>query len=268
MPRRCAIVCLTRGYSHLGEYTHLIERNRSIYEVINRERKYHYPLLIWHEGNIPVEHQLYILAHEWNNDVRFIDISRIFQLPPKIDERDLKEDWSVGYRLMCRFHFYYIWKYTKGFEYVMRLDEDCVLLSSSEDPFGVLSDLLGDFAAPSFTPESHRLTNRTLSAFVHNLPATRSSKTQPPYNHIFPYTNCYVTRTAFWREPEVQNFLESVRQNLNSICLRWGDLPVLGVALNLFADPGKVHRLPQLSYWHGSHNAVIASHTEQQYPND
>jgi hypothetical protein len=78
-----------------------------------------------------------------------------------------------------------------------------------------------------------------------------------PYNQVFPYTNCYVTRTAFWRQPEVQQFLEAVKQDPDSIRLRWGDLPVLGVALNLFAAPDKVHRLSAMRYWHGSHNKTV-----------
>jgi hypothetical protein len=253
-----AIVCLTRGYADISGYIPLIKRNRSIYEVINRNRKRHYPLIIWHEGNISKEDQLHVLDQECNDDVRFVNISRVFRLPRAIKEQDLAERWRVGYRLMCRFNFYYIWKYTKTFKYVMRLDEDCVLLSSEGDPFEMLSKSHGDFAAPLFTEESHELTNQTLPVFVKNFAAVHDSKIANPYNQIFPYTNCYVTRTAFWLQPEVQQFLDAVRKDPDSIRLRWGDLPVLGVALNMFAAPDKVHRLSEVCYWHGSHNQTVA----------
>jgi Glycolipid 2-alpha-mannosyltransferase len=261
MTQSNAIACLTRGYSELSGYLPLIRRNSSIYEVINQNREQQYPLIIWHEGNIPTEHQLYVLAHEWNNDVRFIDISRVFQLPPTIKEQDLAEGWSVGYRLMCRFNSYYIWQYTKAFDYVMRFDEDCILYSAEEDPFEALSEVKGDFAAPVFVGESHRLTNRTLSAFVQKFAAAQGRNIENPYNQIFPYTNCYVTRTAFWRQPEVQQFLEAVAQDPDSIRFRWGDLPVLGLALNMFASPDKVHRLSTVSYWHGSHGKAVVPET-------
>jgi alpha 1,2-mannosyltransferase len=257
MTQSNAIACLTRGYANLSGYMPLIRRNHSIYEVINRNRERQYPLIIWHEGNIPTEHQLYILAHEWNDDVRFIDISRVFRLPRTIKQQDLAEQWSVGYRLMCRFNSYYIWQYTRAFDYVMRLDEDCILLSSIDDPFAALSESQSDFAAPLFTSESHSLTNRTLSAFVQKFAAMQGRDIANPYNQVFPYTNCYVTRTAFWRQPEVQQFLEAVKQDPDSIRLRWGDLPVLGVALNLFAPPDKVHCLSAMRYWHGSHNKTV-----------
>lgn len=261
MTKSNAIVCLTKGYSNLSDYTRLIKRNRSIYEVINRKRERQYPLIIWHEGNIPKEHQLYILDQECNEDVRFVNISRVFRLPRTIKEQDLAERWSVGYRLMCRFNFYYIWQYTRAFEYVMRLDEDCILLSSKDDPFEALFKSLGDFAAPLFAAEMHRLTNQTLSTFVQDFAGAHSVNIANPYNQIFPYTNCYVTRTAFWRQPEVQQFLKMVKQNPDSIRFRWGDLPVLGVALNMFASPDKVCRLSAMSYWHGSHNKTVTSDT-------
>jgi Glycolipid 2-alpha-mannosyltransferase len=257
MPLSNAITCLTRGYPELSGYHSLIRRNRSIYECINRNRKRHYPLIIWHEGNIPPEHQLYIHAYECNDDVRFIDISRVFRLPRTIKQQDLAEKWSVGYRLMCRFNSYYIWQYTRAFDYVMRLDEDCILSSSTDDPFEALCEIDGDFAAPMFTAESHRLTNRTLSAFVQNFLAAQGRQIANPYNQVFPYTNCYITRTAFWRQFDVQQFLDAVRQNPDSLRHRWGDLPVLGVALNLFAGPDKVYRLGSLQYWHGSHNKDV-----------
>jgi hypothetical protein len=265
MTQSNAIVCLTRGYSKLSSYLPLIRRNYSIYDVINRKRKRQYPLIIWHEGNIPVEHQLYVFAHEWNDDVRFIDISRVFRLPRTIKEQDLAESWSIGYRLMCRFNSYYIWQYTRPFDYVMRFDEDCILTSSTDDPFETLSEINGDFAAPMFTAESHRLTNRTLSAFVQSFAAAQGKQPANLYNQVFPYTNCYVTRTAFWRQPEVQQFLEAVRHDPNSLRHRWGDLPVLGVALNMFAAPDKVCRLPAMHYWHGSHNKEVIPDTSASH---
>lgn len=258
MTQRNAIVCLTRGYRNVSGYATLIRRNRAIYEVINRHLDHQYPLIIWHEGNIPVEHQLYIIAFEWNADVRFQDISRVFRLPTAIREEDLAEDWSVGYRLMCRFHYFYIWQYTSQFDYVMRVDEDCIVQSSVGDPIEALARAGGDFASPRFTHESHRLTNRTLSKFVENFAAgTQHRNGAPLYNQIFPYTNLYVTRTGFWRQPEVQEFLGAVEKEPDSLRFRWGDLPVLGVALNLFAARNKVFRLRALGYWHGSHHFTI-----------
>jgi hypothetical protein len=259
MTQRNAIVCLTRGYKDLSRYDALIERNRSIYQIINRHRARQYPLIVWHQGNISSEHQRYIAARELNRDLRFVDVSATFQLPKAVRKQDLLENWPLGYRLMCRFHSYCIWQYAARFDYVMRLDEDCTLTSAAFDPIESLSAAGGDFAAACFVEEAHKLTNQTLAPFAETLADVlrpgicRASV----YNHKFPYTNFYVTRTAFWRQPVVQRFLYAVIRNGDCLRFRWGDLPVLGIALNMFATPEKVYRVSQIGYRHASHNWTV-----------
>jgi hypothetical protein len=259
MAQRNAIVCLTRGYTDLRGYDALIERNRSIYQVINRHRARQYPVIVFHEGNLSPGHQSYIAAQDSNRDLRFVDISPVFQLPEDIREQDLMESWTPGYRLMCRFHSYFIWRYVAPFDYVMRLDEDCILTSAAFDPIQSLSAAGGDFASADFTEEPHELTNRTLPLFVIGLAAALQPGISRPrlYNQSFPYTNFYVTRTAFWRQRAVQRFLCAIVRNPDFIRFRWGDAPVLGIALNMFASDGKVYRASQIGYWHGSHNWAV-----------
>jgi hypothetical protein len=60
-------------------------------------------------------------------------------LPEGLKKTDLVEAGRLGYRLMCRYHFWCIWQYTSAFDYVMRLDEDWVLHSMAFDPIESLS---------------------------------------------------------------------------------------------------------------------------------
>jgi hypothetical protein len=260
MNSRCAIVCLTRGYKDPSGYRKLIQRNSSIYRVLNKNRPQQYPVVIWHEGNIYPEHQKLILSKEWNADVRFMDISPAFAWPHGWTRADLEEGWSEGYRLMCRFHSYYVWYYAAEFEYVMRLDEDCILNSVAFDPIEALSSCGGDFAARLFVGETHRLTNLTLASVARKYAHEVGGRSRrDPYDQRFPYTNLYVTRTAFWRRAEVQRYLFDMISRPEFIRYRWGDLPVLGVALNLFARPGSVYRIPGLVYRHESHGRTVDS---------
>jgi hypothetical protein len=176
-----------------------------------------------------------------------------------VTEEDLVEHWPVGYRLMCRFHSYYIWQYAAQFDYIMRLDEDCTLTSVAFDPIQSLARAGGDFAAACFVKESHDLTNQTLAPFARKLAiALRPGKKEASvYNDAFPYTNVYVTRTAFWRRPEVQQFLFEVISNDEFVRFRWGDSPVLGIALNTFAVPTNVYLMSKVGYRHGSHNWTV-----------
>jgi hypothetical protein len=257
--REAAIVCLTRGYPDLQGYDSLVERNRSIYQFVNRHRARQYALIVWHEGNILPEHQRYIAARELNDDLRFVDISEVFRLPAGTREATFVEDWSVGYRLMCLFHSYYIWQYTTPFDYVMRIDEDCTLTSAGFDPIESLSRAGGDFGTVEFMAEPHEPTNRTLAPFARRFAAALHPDIPEAtiYNQVFPSTNFYVTRTAFWRQLEVQRFLYAVTRSRNFVRFRWGDAVVLGIALNMFATPGKVHRISHLGYRHASHNWTI-----------
>jgi hypothetical protein len=257
---RGAIVCLAKGHSNAQRYDRLMARNQSIYETINRHRERQYPLIIWHEGNISAEHQRYIQAGSLNADVRFADISSAFQLPGSV-AGELVEHWPVGYRLMCRFHTYHIWQYCRQFDYVMRIDDDCTLRSARVDPIQWLHAVGADFAAATFVSETHGLTNRSLPVFVKKYldMIHRPAAEIYFYNQVFPYTNLYVTRTAFWLEAEIQRFLYAIIREPDSIRLRWGDLPVLGVALNIFAAPEKVASIPDLVYRHASHNCTVVS---------
>jgi hypothetical protein len=258
---KAAIVCLARGHHNFSDYDQLIARNRSIFETINRYRSRHYPLVIWHEGNISSKHRRYILAREANRDVRFVDVSLVFQAPDWV-AGGLQEDWLLGYRLMCRFHIYYVWQYANEFVYVMRLDDDCILRSVAADPIEWLAATGRDFGAAAFVAETHALTNRTLPHFVADcMKVIHPSAAQALdlYNQGFPYTNLYVTRTAFWLQPHVQWFLYAAISQPESIRFRWGDLPVLGVALNAFSVVDRVGLIPGLVYQHESHHATIVS---------
>jgi hypothetical protein len=254
-----AIVCLTRGYNDLAGYDELIARNWSIYNHINRHLNDPYPLIIFHEGNIPRTHQQHILAHELNPEVRFIDISSAFSLPAFIDAATFAEHWTIGYRLMCRFHTLHIWLYCWEYGYILRLDEDCILDTVTFDPIAWLRARGLDFGTATFVAETHSLTNQTLPMFVKKYQDLLGDATgsASPYNQHFPYTNFYVSRTGFWRQPDVQRFLSAVLREPDSLRFRWGDLPLLGVALNMYN--GRIAGVRGVAYRHGSHNMRVVS---------
>ena len=52
---KAAIVGLVRGYPTIYSYSKLIKRNKLLHKNFNR--RYNYPVIIFHEGNILPEHQ-------------------------------------------------------------------------------------------------------------------------------------------------------------------------------------------------------------------
>ena len=95
-----AIVVLTRGYSNVNRYNQLIERNKILENTISLDTDY----IIFHEGNIPVEHQTYISNKTPCLDLQFINVEKDFKkINTHIDPRT--RGFSLGYRNMCNFWF-------------------------------------------------------------------------------------------------------------------------------------------------------------------
>ena len=231
-----AIVCLTRGYFDLQSYKTLINRNKKIYEHIIKKFNINYPLLIFHEGNILLDHQQYIINQSGNLNIEFIDLSSI---------------WTGGYEAMCRFYTYDIWNYTAKYDSILRIDEDCFLTKVNINPFSYLDNNVCLKAAS--WAESHEPTNSTLPFFIQKITNVSINKF---YIHQFPYTNVFLSKVSFWLDPKINNILKQIALNPLQRQCRWGDLPVLGSLLNIYA-PDKVKNFLEFEYDHLSHNNTI-----------
>jgi hypothetical protein len=231
-----AIVCLTRGYSHVNNYYMLIQRNNLIYHHLNEKMNKHYQSIIFHEGNISKEHQDFILEHSQDKTIQFVDVSSI---------------WTGGYAGMCKFNMYDIWNYTKEYDFILRVDEDCFISKIEIDPFSCIDDKVFLISAPC--RESHEATNATLPQFIESITNVPASLF---YDHKFPYTNVCISSVQFWREPPVSSILKQIAFSELQHKNRWGDLPVLGSLLNIYAKD-RVGNLKQFEYYHESHKETI-----------
>lgn len=231
-----AIVCLTRGYKDLQQYKSIIKRNKCIARTVNVDRKY--PLIIFHEGNIDFDHQAHIRHHSENQDIRFVDISSC---------------WVGGYESMCRFHAYWIWEFCADFDNILRVDEDCWIEEIKSDPFEQMGENV--YLKTVYWDESHSETNATLPDKVEHLTGISRDIF---YNRKYPYTNISVSSVSFWRQDVVADILREISLCDDQIKNRWGDLPILGSLLNIYAV-GKVGTLEGLNYYHHSHDMTIES---------
>jgi len=245
VPKKIAVFTLTRGYSHISKwkYITLIRRNRSIKRVL-KSRDIHADLLIFHEGNIGKVDQILIQLIS-SSRITFTDVGSDFALGK--NQVWLKEtNKQLGYSLMCRFNYYDVWKYLSGYEVVCRVDEDCLLIN------------LPDFSSQSIFlcgaihAETHETTNLTLPPVLTEMGLVHH------YDHKFPYTNVYITKPSFWMQPEVQEFLQLFGEHAMAIENRWGDLPILGVALKHFGDwIADENICDEITYSHLSHQTEV-----------
>lgn len=244
--KKSACFVLTRGYSfrQKHKYLLLIVRNWAARRILNREFEV-LDFLIFHEGNISRFDQHMIRILSFNLRIVFVDISEIFSIP-----RDFvwtgNSKYSLGYSLMCRFNYLQVWQFLGDYEWVIRVDEDCILKSIPK------IDSLGNFTVGAIARESHEPTNSTLPTFLESLDVGHL------YDQKFPYTNVYITKPKHWLQPDVQDFLEKVGSE--SVCLeyRWGDLPILGVTAKKFLNwDWKEGFSKDLVYWHRSHRHMV-----------
>ena len=122
-----AIVALVRGYEDKNKYKDLFLRNESIYRHISSKLSEKIDFILFHEGNISSSHQKYIQENS-KDKFTFVDVSQDFNFDYELlnNLKDI-ERFNSGYRLMCRFNFYGIWKYLENYDYVMRVDEDVII---------------------------------------------------------------------------------------------------------------------------------------------
>jgi hypothetical protein len=234
--KKNAIVSLVRGYTDKINYNSLIDRNKSIFEHINRKKEEKYELIIFNEGNISYEHQKYILQNSEEQPIKFVDISN---------------SWIGGYEGMCRFYSYDIWNYCSSYDYILRIDEDCILKKCENDPF---LNVKNNVCLKSvFWGENHPATCATLPIFIENL---LNIPSQNFWNDKFPYTNVFLSSVKFWLDIEMNNILKKIALSENQKNNRWGDLPILGCLLNIFAKD-KIGTLYGVEYSHTSHNVHI-----------
>ena len=245
------IFLLTRGYKYgsLRNYKYLIQRNSLIRKFLNSPSAgiggwENFELVVFHEGNISYLHQVILELSSFKR-LRFIDIHDDFRLL-NTNVWTGRSEMPLEYSLMCQFQYFHVWEYLKSYEIVCRIDED-ILVTDFPSLTGAF-----DFIAGSVFPETHQLTNETLPKFL------SETNDEQYYDHNFPLTNFYVTKPKLWLEPEITAFLRRIVNSENSADYRWGDIPILGVALHKFMGWNiEIGIDSNIQYFHGSHNSWV-----------
>lgn len=256
-----AIVILTRGYSQKEWYGNLLQRNAHIYEHFNKRLKQQYPVVIFHEGNISLDDQKFIIENGKNSDVRFVNVSRHFHWPSYCDTRLVKDSgFHLGYRVMCAFNSVHIWNYCGEFDYIFRIDEDTLIGELNYDIFEYMESNNLDYMAGRFCEETHALTNTTIPSFAESILSGKWHSEDYDQTELWvPYTNLYIAKTQLFLRNEVQSFLHKLIENPDFYYNRWGDHVVSGIVLKAFSSKEKVQTIPNFTYFHGSHRCVTSN---------
>ena len=259
-----AIVVLTRGYTSIKDYSNLLRRNKSIYDKIyNKDKfnKYKFDVIIFHEGNITKEHQEIIqnfipemplefkqLTFQKNVATPFIRLC-----PPT----RLSESFSIGYKNMCYFWAVDFINHLKDYEYIIRVDEDCVLTKIHPNILDIYKQQNLVFGSPYFQgPDNPQVTIGLDKFFIAFLNSVNKTTTNLPTE--FPYTNVMIVNTGYFaKSPVIKKIHEKLTECNCIFSNRWGDLAIWGYILSIFIHPTKYIEDKNISYYHESHNKIV-----------
>ena len=226
------IAVLTRGYEYLSKYSLLIKRNISIQEKLNNKT---IDILIFHEGNIDNTQQTYIKEQTPLLKIIFINIlSHAFKDEKKqIQFSSETKDFNLGYRHMCDFWFVSFWHFVKNYDYLLRIDEDCAMITNIDFIFYKLHQctfITGKYEQDELFV-TQGLNNFTLN-FIKKHP-NYAFKNKTTKISSGPYTNLFGISLNKLRNNEIlQKYIQEI-DNSNMIYeRRWGDLPLWGEAIH------------------------------------
>jgi hypothetical protein len=248
----------------------------------NFNAKYKYPVIILHEGDYTEEAKKEIIAgirSECRNLLTFKQIDEEdFRIPSHIDIDKMNSiiDLRVvpywrnqKYRSMCYFWMKNFSKYTKDYNYVMRLDDDSIIEEPIKyDLFEMMSDKdyiyisniihldcslcnygMKDFFLKHYASEKDKINelfmDHTLNSnneYFNKFKSLHKALNNEDYegasielNMPFMYYNNFnIINVDVWNKPEIQDIVNKIDEQGYIFYCRWGDAPLQTIILSLY----------------------------------
>lgn len=258
---RNAITILTRGYEDDSKYLSLINRNKAICKnLINKQTD----ILMFHEGNISVNQQLYIKKQTPELKLIFINISE--HAFKKENEQykwykpSDKSIWPIGYRHMCHFWFVDFLKFCENYEYIIRIDEDCFIDFNLDEIFLMIKYKT---IIAGFDEIDDPIVTFGLNEFTLNFLKENNIENVKPKVSSGPYTNMFAVNLLRIRNNKLLlKYIEEIDKSNNIYIYRWGDLPLWGEILYYMYEPYDYLITDKIKYFHGSLVKYVNEPTE------
>ena len=254
--------------------------------------QFQYPVCILHEGDYDARSQREIIMSvraTCRHLVSFVSLDADdFVLPSHIDEDKMNACidtkavpyWrNAKYRMMCRWWLVHFPKYAKGYEYVMRLDDDAFIEEHIEsdlfawmkggnyvyasnmvhvdcgiccygmstffkqqypDKHDTLGKLFLKQTVPSRSVQFHPF--RLLLSITHAGSPPDVPEQMELEMPIMYYNNFFITKMEFWERPDVRRAIDEVDKTGNIFYYRWGDAPLQSIIAMLHAEPNQITR--------------------------
>lgn len=258
----------------------------------NFNAKFQYPVNILHEGDFTGIDQREILMsvrRSCRHLVTFVALDpNDFVIPEHVDKEKAERCiatqavpyWrNEKYRMMCRWWMVHFPKYAKGYDYVMRVDDDSIIEEAIESDLfnwmaannlvyssnmvhidcGICNFGMREFFESQFPDKKQIIAQmftesevpmnvwvyhqfRCLLSITHgDKPLDIGEKMKIHMPTIY-YNNFFITKTSFWEREDVKKTVEAADKTGNIFYYRWGDAPLQSIIVLLHADPSQVKR--------------------------
>lgn len=254
MKNRKAIITLMRGtigdnYQRWQDNI-IALRNKSI--DVNLKDKCDF--IIFHEGNLIEEHQKFIVQKSLIIPrIKFVEIKDFKTIDKKIHSRlEDKGTYNSGYASMCKFWFSSFINYLDDYDYVIRIDDDCIVDSNVDQVFEELESKY--IVAPQFSEETHRkgLVDFIQHFLMENNLVIENGDLGESFNG--PYTNyCGYNLSKIRNNPIIMNYIQQINDSENIYINSWQDVSLWGSIMKCFLTEDDYKELKNVSYFHLSH---------------
>jgi len=268
--KKIAICTLTRGYENKLLYHMLISRNISISKFLTKIDKSEYDFIILHEGNISDDDKVYISSKTPSLDIKFWDINEVLPKTAfnvnkiKINEElcppnNLSSGFHLGYNHMCQFWSIEFLKYFKDYNFMVRIDEDCIVKNLDFSIIDYMQNENIDFISPNFQDQDEPQVIVGLEKLRLEYIKKNNIKDYTDFKNIkCPYTNFMIVNIhKINQNSKIYEFLKMVDECGCIYSNRWGDLPIWGVILDTIMNKESYKEMKNIKYFHISHNKEI-----------
>lgn len=279
---KCAIFILTQNTELKRQYL-----KTTLYFLFrNFNKRFSYPVIILHEGDYDSRGQEEILKSVRSNFRYLINFKEIdkndFCVPDHIDREKVDKlvalqpvpYWrNVQYRSMCYFWVKNFFKYTKGYDYVMRLDDDSLIEEPVVDDFfeimkskdlvymsniihidcgicnygmkemfeGIFPDLKDKIGTSLFSKAQLKSNSDVFQKFkdVYSIMNGGKQYDKEEFDLDMPfmyYNNFFVSSTKFWEREDVKEAIDKIDKHGGIFYYRYGDAPIHTILVTLLGE--------------------------------
>jgi hypothetical protein len=250
------IAVLTRGYENIENYDLLIKRNIHINDNLHDKTL---DILIFNEGNISEEHQIYIKNKTPELNIQFINISNIAFQTNKQNIEFEEKTFPLNYKHMCSFWFINFFNVVEKYDKLLRIDEDCFIHSNIDEIFLHLNKYT--FVSGILSDDAEQVTiglNNFSLEFLDKYKEEFEFEITTPKKPYGPYTNLIgFSLNNIRNNNAFQKYMNDIDNSEMIYKRRWGDLPLWGEAIYYIFGDDSLFIDTNIKYFHGSHGSYI-----------